>query len=98
MIQMILRKIAILVVLISLCSSLWAQTTIRAVQFDGSDPSAEDTANFLIDNKFAAEVEYDDKRETLRLKYPNGRWGSLLKKGTRFIIRNNKLTIKQKGE
>ncbi len=89
-----MRKLT-LVLMILVCSGFAMAQTIR---FDGSNESAEDTANFLIDNKFAVEVEYDDKLETIRLRYSRNVWGKLFKKGTWFAIRNCKLEVLNDSE
>ncbi len=85
-----MRKIAILLIIFTLCSFCYAQKVTR---FNGSESSAEDTANFLIDNKVVVEVEYDDKSETLRLKYLDGRWGMAFGSGSWFVITKNRLEI-----
>ncbi len=88
-----MKKLIVLMMILICSGFIMAQSKSRVIRFDGSDASAEDTANFLIDNKFAVEVEYDDKLETVRLKFSKKVWSGFFEKGTWFLNKNNRLEI-----
>lgn len=89
-----MKTILITLLIFLLVGATLAQSKdIKFIRFDGTDPVAEDVANFLIDSKFAVQVEYNEKTETVRFNYTGQDWSPSYGKGYWFIIKGTTLKI-----